>query len=374
MPHLDRLADEAVIASPALIFYPRFIRANTARIIEMAGSPSRLRPHVKTHKTVEITKIQLECGIVKFKCATIAEAEALAVAGAKDILLAYPVIGPTAARLAALSRKYADIAISALVDSAESLEGLRSAALNAGQTFGAYLDLDVGQHRTGVLIGPRAEELAEGVARTRNLVFKGLHAYDGHNHQDSQTEREAAVHRGISSVIAFRDRLHAAGIDCRTIIAGGTPTFPIYAAMQRVPDLECSPGTYVLHDHGYGSRFPDLTGIVPAAALLTRVVSKPTGNLVTFDLGTKAVASDPPMTKRVHFPDIADYNIIAHNEEHLVIESPHADSIGIGAAYYALPWHICPTVALHDYALIADDENRIVDQWSIVARNRTITV
>lgn len=374
MPHPYRLTDEHAIASPALVFYPRFIRANTARLLAMAGNADRLRPHVKTHKTVEITRIQIELGITKFKCATIAEAEALAIAGATDVLLAYPVLGPTSERLAALSWKYAEVAFAAVVDSAESLEGLGAAAENAQRTFNAYLDLDVGQHRTGVAVGPQAFELAERLAHTRDLHFSGLHAYDGHNHQESIAERESAVNQSLKTVSGFRDELQAKGIKGLKIIAGGTPAFPQYAARTDIPDLECSPGTYVLHDQGYGSRYPDFDGITPAATLLTRVVSKPGGNRVTFDLGTKAVAADPPQAKRVHLLDFPDYTIVAHNEEHLVVETADAAKIHIGSVHYAWPWHICPTVALYEFASIADDKNHIVDRWNIVARNRTITI
>ena len=374
MAHPYRLDGEQAVASPALIFYPRVIRANIARILALAGSPQRLRPHVKTHKTLEITKLQLACGIVKHKCATIAEAETLATAGAEDVLLAYPVIGPTAPRLAALARKFPHVHFAANVDGFASLDGLRRAAAAAGRPLGAYLDLDVGQHRTGIAVGPEALDLARRLSKLADVTFHGIHAYDGHNHQDDAAERSAAVDQVMRDVLAFRESLQAEGIACLTIVAGGTPNFPLVAARRDVPGLECSPGTYVLHDRGYGSRFPDLDGVTPAAVLLTRVVSKPGGRRITFDLGTKAVASDSPQAKRVYFPDIADAVIVAHNEEHLVIETPNAASLNVGDVHYALPWHICPTVALHAEALIADDGNRITERWRILARDRTITV
>src|SRR5438105_11792659 len=101
-----KLADEAGVFSPALVFYPELIRRNIARVIEMAGSPERLRPHVKTHKTREIARLLLDAGVTKHKCATIAEAEMLAECRVPDVLIAYPLVGPNVQRLVELMRKY----------------------------------------------------------------------------------------------------------------------------------------------------------------------------------------------------------------------------------------------------------------------------
>ena len=83
------------------------------------------------------------------------------------------------------------------------------------------------------------------------------------------------------------------------------------------PGLECSPGTFVLYDHGYGSKYADLSGLVPAALLLTRVISRPSATRVTFDLGYKAVASDPPAGKRCVLLNVPEYTVVLQNEEHL---------------------------------------------------------
>src|SRR5215203_4453858 len=96
------LSDPSAVFSPALVFFPELIRRNVARVVEMAGGPARLRPHVKTHKTQEIARLLLDAGVTKHKCATIAEAEMLATAGAPDVLIAYPLVGPNVGRLAAL--------------------------------------------------------------------------------------------------------------------------------------------------------------------------------------------------------------------------------------------------------------------------------
>src|SRR5947208_15451206 len=100
------LKDTSSIFTPALLFYKDLIHRNIARAIEIAGSPSRLRPHVKTHKTREIVRMELAAGITKHKCATMAEAEMLASCGAPDVLLAYNLVGPNCARMARLVVAY----------------------------------------------------------------------------------------------------------------------------------------------------------------------------------------------------------------------------------------------------------------------------
>src|SRR4029077_18410750 len=129
------------------------------------------------------------------------------------------------------------------------------------------------------------------IARTRGLRPGGMQVYDGHNHQESAAEREAAVRQLMEPVFRLRDQIVKKGLPLPRVIVGGTPTFPMYAHME-FTGIECSPGTCVLHDHGYGSKFADLGGFIPAAVMLTRVVSRPTPTRITMDLGTKALASD----------------------------------------------------------------------------------
>src|SRR3954447_6999732 len=100
------LQDTSAVFSPGLLFYKDIIRRNIQRMIAMAGGVKRLRPHVKTHKTREISRMKLEAGIDKLKCATVAEAEMLAQIGVPDVLLAYNIVGPNCQRVARLVEKY----------------------------------------------------------------------------------------------------------------------------------------------------------------------------------------------------------------------------------------------------------------------------
>jgi D-serine deaminase-like pyridoxal phosphate-dependent protein len=367
-----RLKDPSTVFSPALLFYKELILKNIAKAIEMAGSATRLRPHAKTHKTREIIELELQAGITKHKCATVAEAEMLASAGAHDIFLAYNMVGPNCTRVAQLAKQFPQVRFAVTADDSQALRDLSTALAAAGSTLDVLLDLDVGQHRTGMMPGPQAEQLYEEIGALPSISPGGFHVYDGHQHQEDPSERKSAVLRALEPVLEMRASLEKRGLPVPRLICGGTPTFPIYAGLN-FQGLELAPGTFVLHDSNYAMRFSDLRGFIPAALLLTRVVSRPTATRVTMDLGYKALASDPPAGQRCRLLDVPDYETVLQNEEHLVIETPAAANYRPGDIVYAIPAHVCPTVHVHREALVVEG-GRVTQKWKIVARDRCLTI
>ena len=363
-----RLFDEDAVASPALLVYPDRIEENVRRMIALAGSAERLRPHVKTHKLPQVVEIQLRHGIRKFKAATIAEAEMTAAAGAADILLAYPAIGPTASRLTALASRFPRVRFRAIADCDAAVEGLAAAARAAGIRLEVLVDLDVGMHRTGIAPGAAALALYQRIASTPELVAGGLHAYDGHLHDPDHAALESAVAAAFAPVWKLRDDLVAAGLPVPLVAASGTPTFPILA---RHGDVEVGAGTSVLWDSGQPRLCPDLD-FLNAAVLLCRVVSRPVPGRLCLDLGHKAVASEMPHP-RVRLLGLEDASFVMHSEEHLVIETPRADEFPVGTVVYGVPRHVCPTVALHADVLVVE-QGRLAARWPVTARARRITV
>jgi D-serine deaminase-like pyridoxal phosphate-dependent protein len=241
----------------------------------------------------------------------------------------------------------------------------------AGKSVGVLLDIDCGQHRTGVPAGPRAGALYERIASTKGLTAAGLHIYDGHNHQRDPNERRAAVEAAWQPAARLRHELVAAGLPVPRVVAGGTGSFPIFAQIDD-PTIELSPGTILFHDWGYSETFPDLR-FTPAAVLLTRVVSRPTSDRVTLDLGYKAVASDPPAGNRLMFPALPTAKAVLQNEEHLVLETSEAERFQPGDELIAIPRHICPTCALHKLAYVVA-EGRLVGSWQVTARDRVLSI
>jgi len=362
------------VASPSLLVYPDRIEENIRRMIQLAGGRERLRPHVKTHKLAEVIRMQMEQGITRFKCATIAEVEMTAGCAAKDVLLAYQPVGPNAERLVQLAKIFPKTRFSAIADDAEALRLLSAAASPAGVEIEVLLDIDCGMHRTGIAPGEKAVELYKLLETLPALKAGGLHAYDGHIHDHEFPARVKSCEAAFAPVDAPRKQLghqlatgSASKPSIVNVIAGGTPTFPIHS---RRNDVQCSPGTCILWDAGYATKLPDLN-FLPAALLLTRVVSKPGANRLCLDLGHKAVASENPHP-RLQFLDLPDAKAVMHSEEHLVVETARADEFPVGAPLYGIPWHICPTVALHSEAVVVCN-GLAQAQWAIRARARKLT-
>lgn len=372
MTNLDtawmRVENEAETPSPALLIYPARVDENLRRMVAQVGDPARLRPHIKTHKLPQLVARQVALGITRCKCATVAEAEMAARAGATDVLLAVQLVGPNVARFVALMQAFPQVAFSTVADDAAVLVRLSGAAVNAALTIEVLLDLDLGQHRTGVAPGPAAMALYQAIGSLPGLRPGGLHAYDGHLHQSDRRERAAAADAAFAGVSSLQAELVRAGWSVPRVVCGGTPTFPFHA--QR-PKVECSPGTCVLWDAGYGEKLADLE-FQPAAVLLTRVISRPASNRLCLDLGHKAVASEMPHP-RVVFPLLPNARAVGHSEEHLVIETERAADISVGTVLYGIPWHICPTVALHDRVHVVRN-GRIAEEWPVVARARRLTL
>ena len=367
-PEWFRVENIDDVPSPALLVYPDRVEENLRRMIAIAGGVARLRPHIKTHKMPELMRRQLALGLTKFKCATIAEAEMAAGCGAPDVLLAYQPVGPNVRRLLQLARQFPQTHFAVIADDAGVITALSAAAVTAKLTLEVLLDLDCGQHRCGIEPGPKALELYHQLAQSPGLKPGGLHVYDGHIHDRDPDTRARNCETAFAPVSAFRAQLAAAGLAVPRVVAGGTPTFPMHA---RRPEVECSPGTCVFWDAGYAAKLPDLD-FLPAALLLTRVISRPGANRLCLDLGHKAVASEMPHP-RVQLFGLEDAGFVTHSEEHLVIETARAGAFAVGDALYGVPWHICPTVALHSAAVVVR-QGKAAERWNVTARERALTI
>ena len=365
------IADTSQIFSPALLVYREIVVRNLKKMISIAGGVQRLRPHCKTHKMPAVTKIELAMGITKHKCATFAEAEMLADCGVKDIFLAYNLVGPNIQRAVRFLQKFPDVKFAVTADDAEKIDELSAAVSAIKGTIHVLLDLDTGLHRTGVTPGSPAAELYQRLVDAPALQPGGFHLYDGHNHQTDLKERTASVLAGWNAAAKLRDDFVRRGWNVPAIVCGGTGSFPIFAKLND-PAVELAPGTCVFHDSGYGTAFPDMD-FEPAVVMLTRVISRPTPDRLTCDLGNKSVAADPPKGQRVYFPDLPNAEQVLHNEEHLVLQTPLAERYQPGDELFGIPRHVCPTSALHRQAYVIEG-GEVVDMWDVVARDRCLTI
>jgi len=370
---MKRIANLESVPSPALLFDADAIRRNLDLMLRIVGDDhAKLRPHIKTHKCGEILDIQHGLGIRQVKAATIAEAELSARSGMTDVLISYPLVGPNVTRLFQLIDSYPDTQFSCLVDCKEAL----GAFVRTGhEPIHLFVDLDCGMHRTGIGPGPEVVELVRAIVANPALRFAGLHAYDGHIHDAAIEARTIQFGAAMAIVEETLAAIEAEVGLVPLLVAGGSPTFGLHAActLSEPRPRQCSPGTTVLWDCGYGSLYPDLP-FEPAALLLTRVVSHPGEGRICLDLGHKAVAPENPITRRVEFPAIPDAEFLSQSEEHLVLGVKDPSAWPVGMELVGIPKHVCPTVALHQEARIIRDGAITGESWRIAARDRRITI
>ncbi len=350
------------VASPGLLIDVDCLAANIESMLAIVGGDvSRLRPHVKTHKMSRVIQMQRDAGIDQFKVATLSEARMVAEAGGRDVLIAYQMVGPNVERLARLLDLYPATHFASVVDHPEAVSLLGKRFADASRPLPVMIDVDCGMHRTGIELGPALEQLREQIDSSAGLRYAGLHVYDGHLHDPSLQERRVGA-EAIFEQLRRYDREHPS--PC--IVGGGSPTFALWAELT---PWQCSPGTTLFWDTGYGSSFPDLQFRV-GLALVTRVISKPGADRICLDLGYKSIAAEMPLEKRVVIPDIPDAHFHGQSEEHLVVATSKADTFSLGQPIVAFPRHVCPTVALHDFATVVRDGKVSGEQWKVDARTR----
>ncbi len=357
----------AEIDSPALVIFKEQVEQNIAHAVRMVGDVSRLRPHVKTHKSADVTRLMLAAGITKFKCATIAEAEMLGQCGAPDVLLAYQPVGPKVQRFVAVIKAYPNTQFSCLTDNLSAAQNLAAVFAENGLVVPVYIDLNIGQNRTG--IAPvQAVDLYIACSKLNGINPIGLQAYDGHIRDADLSVKTALCDEAFKAVEQVAQQIMAAGFNAPIIVAGGSPTFSIHAKRSGV---ECSPGTFVYWDKGYTDLCQEQP-FKPAAWLVTRVISLPDATKICLDLGHKSVAAENEIGKRIYFPDAPDLIPIGQSEEHLVMEAGANHGFRVGDVLIGIPYHICPTVALYERAIIV--ENGIANgEWKTTSRDRRIT-
>jgi D-serine deaminase-like pyridoxal phosphate-dependent protein len=351
------MIQERDLVSPGLLVDPKIVQANIAWILnQVDNNPNRLRPHIKTHKTREVNQMLLAAGIYKFKAATIAEAELLALDEAPDVLLSMQPTGTTLTRFIELQKKYPKTSFSCLLDDRVAATQLADVCENQK----VFVDLNMGMNRTGIR-PENAMPLIEHIKQLDALTLIGLHAYDGHIRDVAIEDRKKHVAEEFKSFYELLDKLDMN----LELVVGGTPSFLVHHAN---PAFVCSPGTFVFFDTGYAKLYPQ-ESVQLAVQIIGRIISKPTDKTICIDVGHKSVAPENNIENRLTFIGHPDWKLVSQSEEHGIIDVGDSSTYAIGEIIRMHPYHICPTVALHQFLQLADGTS-----WKVLARDRKITV
>lgn len=345
-------------ATPALVVDTDVLDRNLTRMAESASARGlALRPHVKTHKCVEIARRQLDAGARGLTVATVSEAEVFADAGADDLFVAYPlwVDAARGARLRALAGRVR------LTVGIESAAGARAVAAHAGAGTGVLVEIDSGHHRTGV--PPEDAGAVATAARDAGLDVVGIFTFPGHSYGPGVPPRVAAEES--AALTAAAASLRAVGIEPSVISGGSSPTALIEV---RTDATELRPGVYVFGD-AQQLELEAITERDIALSVLATVVSA-RDDVLVLDAGSKILGADRASwaTGYGRILGTPDARIVALSEHHATVRWPTASPHpGLGDRVRVVPNHACNAVNLVD-ELVAVSGDVVVDRWQVAAR------
>ncbi len=362
----DALAD---IDTPALILDLDRFDANLERMMAAAEAAGvRVRPHAKTHKSLQIAHRQVAAGAIGICCQKIGEAEIFLGGGIRDVLITNEVVGPRKLRrLAQLAKMFGSARLGLCVDDASVVRQLSLICGEEDAEVDVYIELDVGQNRAGVATPADALELAREVMHHPRLTLMGLQAYAGSaQHRRGVPERREAAQRAAERAAEARALMQEAGLPCEIVTGGGTGTF-MYDIGSRVYD-EIQPGSFAFMDFDYARNEPDpeVPQFEHALFLLASVMSM-RGDRATLDAGLKAFSTDSGAAR----PTFSGWQVRSVSDEHSVLTriDESGPDIKLGAKALLVPGHCDPTINLHDW-IVAVRKGKVEDVWPIDARGK----
>jgi len=337
------------LPTPALVVDLDAFERNVACMAQRAAAAGlALRPHAKTHKSATIARRQIEAGAVGICCVKVGEAEALAQAGIRRVLVTSPVVGDDAAkRCAELVRIDPDFLL--VIDHPEQVEPLALAASAAGVHLSVLIDIDVGLRRTGVPTSAAAVALAKRIFGFPSLRLAGVQGYGGHwQHIVGLSERRNAVETGMTRLAAAVEALRADGHVVPLITGGGTGTFSADAQLRVLNEVQ--PGSYIFMDNQYRDALGnDADGTFEQSLFVqAQVISINAEEWVTVDAGLKAFATDGPVPRPAG-KRFSGSRYFYFGDEHGGLTRPSGDSpITLGERVEFIPPHCDPTVDRYD--------------------------
>ena len=360
------------IPTPALLLDLDRFERNLVRMKDhVRASGKQYRPHAKTHRCPEIARRQIEAGALGVACAKLGEAEVMAGAGIRGLLITTEIVTPAAMfRLVRLLESAPDTMV--VVDNAANVEALGRAMAARSLTLDVLIDIDVGGRRTGAQPGEPALALAKAVSKHRGLRLRGLQGYAGHcAHVMGWAARREASLKAMAPLMDTRRLFEKEGLPVEIVAGGSTGTHDIDVELEGLTELQS--GSYCVMDLDYrriGGRTGEmLTDFEMALTVAGTVVSVPTADRAMVDAGLKAFSTDKP------FPPVAverpglTYEFAGDEHGRLTITDPsRAPELGERIEFF--PPHCDPTFNLYDRVYVVRGTN-VESVWEITARGKS---
>ncbi len=320
------------------------------------------RPHLKSHKSMIIGRKIIEAGAIGLTCAKLGEAEVMAAAGIRDLLIANPLVGPLKLkRLAALGEVADPIAT---VDHPHQVDALAKAMAAASKPLRVVIEVDIGLHRCGTQPGPPVVALARLIDQAPSLELAGIMGYEGHLLMvEDPAEKERKIRESIALLASTKQAMEEAGLVCPIVSAGGTGSYQMTASLPGLTELQAGGGIFM--DLFY-SNACHVTGLEFALTILVSVTSRPAPDRAIIDAGRKT------MNQELHVPEVLgrdDLSVHRLSAEHGELKVLSGEGPRVGERLEIIPGYGDLTTVLHDRFYCMRDE-RLEAIWPLEARGR----
>jgi D-serine deaminase-like pyridoxal phosphate-dependent protein len=355
------------LATPAILVDRARLDANIRSMQASCDAGGiELRPHMKTHKMVEVARRQLGAGARGLTCAKVGEAEAMLPSGVKEIFVANSLVGRgLAPRLAALAERLADLRVG--LTSEAHLEPLADLAAATGRRLGVMLAVDTGLGREGARSDDSARRIATRLARHPHLELKGLYCHEGHFYGVAPEQVPAVLETMLERMHQLRGTIDPA----LALWPGCSVTARLATKISRGRVQAVRPGAYMFGDLSLARTTGVMAWDDVAVHVLATVVDKPEPGLALIDAGSKTFSSDrTPQNIFGAAADGRDLSVVRVNEEHGYVRGADVDRLTVGERVAFMPAHICTVINLTD-AVTVTEGGAVVDTWRVEARGHT---
>ncbi|HEU5373727.1 MAG TPA: alanine racemase [Gaiellaceae bacterium] len=344
------------VVTPALLLDLPAARRNITKMGEwMRAMSADLRPHIKVHKSPELAQMQREAGAIGISTATVWEAIVMARSGLDGIFVVNTVAGQE--KLAALAALARDTEIMVAVDDGDNAAEIAAAASEAESTIGVLIEVDTGMDRAGVDSSDEALALARRLTGLDGVRLVGVSGYEGHCSLTPERElRHEREQKAMAFLVETAEALHAQGIPCPIVSAGGTATWDWTGSYPGVTESQA--GSYVVMDHFHGAMVGDFDHAVFVAAT---VISKP-GNRLIVDAGSKSMGA--PNLATIVGQDLPNFRF---DEEHGIFDATDGTELRVGDVVELVPGYAPATINWYDAYHVLEDDH-VVDIWPVIPR------
>ncbi len=344
------------VVTPALILDLTIARRNIQKMADrLKGMPAKIRPHIKVHKSPELSRLQVEAGAIGISTATVWEAVVMVRSGLDSIFIVNTVAGPD--KLAAIAAIARDADVMVAVDDAVNAAEIASAASAAGSTVGVLIEVDTGMDRAGVDTTEQAIELASRIMDLRGIKLLGVTGYEGHCSLTPEADlRAERHHKAMTMFTQTAEELKAKGFPCPIVSAGGTATWNLTAADPHVTEIQA--GSYVVMDNFHGALTGDFDHALTVA---TTVISRPPDRVIV-DAGNKSLGA--PALSTVAGQDI---KAMRFDEEHGIFFARPDEGLKVGDVVELVPGYAPGTVNWYEAFHVVEGD-RVVDIWGVIPR------